>query len=85
MLHFNKEEGSGRKDNQADMYPYLDEEDMGDMIIDGERECLWRIVFEDNDGGVEDEKAILHTNRWGVYMNNKNANTGWLLYISVKF
>ena len=31
------------------------------------------MVFEDNDGGVDDQKVILHANSWDVYMNNKNA------------
>ena len=29
------------------------------------------MVFEDNDGGVDDKKALLHANRWDVYINEK--------------
>ena len=31
------------------------------------------MFFEDNDGGVDDKKAILHANDWYVYMNQKEA------------
>ena len=31
------------------------------------------MVFEDNDGGVDDKKALLHYMRWGVYMNEKGC------------
>ena len=27
------------------------------------------MLFEDNDGGVDDKKTLLHANRWDVYMN----------------
>ena len=30
-------------------------------------------MFEDNDGGVGDSKALLHTKSWDVYVN-KNEN-----------
>ena len=29
------------------------------------------MVFKDNDGGVDDEKALLHAKRWDVYVNEK--------------
>ena len=29
------------------------------------------MVFEDNDEGVDDQKAIIHAKRWGVYKNKK--------------
>ena len=43
-----------------------DEEDMYDVNIDDERDRHWRMVFEDNDGGVDDNKTLLHANRWDV-------------------
>ena len=49
-----------------------DEEDMDDVNIDDERERHWRIIFEDNEGGV-DEKALLHANRWDLYLNEKKS------------
>ena len=48
-----------------------DEEDMDNVNLDDERECHWRMVFEDNNGGVEDAKALLHAKRWDVYANEK--------------
>ena len=36
--------------------------------------------FEDNDGGVDDNKALLHSKRWNVYMNeNENLIKGGYL------
>ena len=34
-----------------------------------ERHC--RMLFEDNDGGVDDAKALLHAKRWDIYVNEK--------------
>ena len=48
-----------------------DEEDMDDVNIDNEREHHFRMVFEDNDGGVVDKKALVHSKRWYVYLNEK--------------
>ena len=28
-------------------------------------------MFEDNDGGVDDAKALLHAKRWDLYVNEK--------------
>ena len=47
------------------------EEDMDDVNLDDERERHCRMVFEDNDGGVDDAKALLHAKRWDVYVNEK--------------
>ena len=30
------------------------------MVLDDERECNWRMVFEDNNGGVDDTKSVIH-------------------------
>ena len=48
-----------------------DEEDMDDVNLDDGRERHWRMVFKDNDGGVDDAEALLHDKRWDVYMNEK--------------
>ena len=29
------------------------------------------VVIEDNDGGADDKKALLHAERWDVYVNEK--------------
>ena len=53
-----------------DVDPDPDKEDMEDARLDKKREHNWMMVFKDNDGVVEDEKVILHTKRWCVYMND---------------
>ena len=47
------------------------EEEMDDLNLDDERERNWRMVFEDNDGGVDNKKALLHDEMWDVYLNEK--------------
>ena len=42
---------------------------MEDVNLDDERERHWRMVFKDNEGGVDDKKALLHTKRWDLYVN----------------
>ena len=37
-----------------DAYPYKD--GMEDARIKDERECQWRVVFEEKTGGIDDEK-----------------------------
>ena len=41
------------------------------MRLDDKGESHCRIFFEDNGGGVDDKKYIIHTKRWDVYMNKK--------------
>ena len=42
---------------------------MEDVNLDDERERHWRMVFKDNDGGVDYAKALLHAKRWDIYVN----------------
>ena len=44
---------------------------MGDVNLDDVRERHWRMVFKDNDGGVDDTKTLLHAKRWDFYVNEK--------------
>ena len=37
-----------------------------DVVIDDERERHLRIVFEENNGGVDGTKAILNAKKWYV-------------------
>ena len=46
-----------------------DEEEMDDVNIDDDRERHWRMVFEENYGGLDDAKALLHAKRWYLYVN----------------
>ena len=48
-----------------------DEEEMDDVNSDNEMERHWRMVFEDNDRGVDDAKALLRAKRGGIYVNEK--------------
>ena len=48
-----------------------DEEETDDVNINDKRERHWRNVFEDNEGGVDDKKALLHAKRWYLYVNEK--------------
>ena len=47
------------------------EEDMEDVNLDDEGERHWSMVFEENDGGVYNNKALLHDKRWDLYLNDK--------------
>ena len=53
------------------MEDYPDEEDIYGVNIDDDRERHWRVVFEDNYVGVNDNKSLLHAKRWDVYVNEK--------------
>ena len=44
---------------------------MEDVILEDEREHHWRIFFKDNKGGVDDEKVVIYSKRWDLYMNKK--------------
>ena len=44
---------------------------MDDVNLDKEMECHWTMVFEDNDGGVDNAKALLHGKRCNLYVNDK--------------
>ena len=44
---------------------------MEDVELDDERERHWRVVLEDNDGGLDENKYIIHSKSCNVYMNGK--------------
>ena len=48
-----------------------DEEEIDHVHLYNNRERHWRMVFEDNDGGVDDAKSLLHAKRWDIYVNEK--------------
>ena len=74
LFNLNKEDGVNRKEDQGGMDPDPDEEDMEDVRLDDEREHHWRMVLEDNCGGVDNDKSFLPDKRWYVYMkDNKSA------------
>ena len=46
---------------------------MDAVNIDNKRERHWRNFSGDNEGGVDDKKALLHTKRWDLYLNKKKS------------
>ena len=48
-----------------------DEEEIDGVNIGNDRKRHWRMVFKDNDGGVDDKNTLVHANRWDVYVNEK--------------
>ena len=71
MLQFKKDVSVDNKEYQADVEDDPDEEEMDDINLDNKRERHWRIVFEENNGGMDDAKALLHAKRWYIYVNEK--------------
>ena len=58
--------------DHLDLLPHdTDEEEMDDVNIDNDRERHWRMVFDENEGGVDYAKALLHAKRWYLYVNEK--------------
>ena len=47
------------------------EEDMDDVNIYDEKEFHWRNDFEDNEGGADDRKALLHAKRRDLYVTRR--------------
>ena len=70
LLNFNKEDSVDRKEDQGGMDPDPEEEDMEDVRIYDERERHWRMVLEENYGGVDNKKALIYAKMWDFYINN---------------
>ena len=81
MLRFKNEVFVYINDEQADVKDDPDDKLMGDVILDNQREHHWRMVFEDNDRGVENAKAFLHAKRWDIYVNENMVNGGYLVEV----
>ena len=45
---------------------------------DDDRECHWKMLSKDNDGGVDDRKALLHDKRLDVSVNEKGNIIKWV-------
>ena len=60
-----------------------DEEDMENINLDKNRYRHWSMVFEYNDGGVDDAKALLHAKKWDICVNDKEniVNGGYSLEV----
>ena len=85
MLRFKNEAGIGSKEEQADVEGDPYEEDMDDVNLDDEMERHWVMVFEDNAGGVDDEKTLLHAKRWDIYVNKRGklVKGGYLVEVFI--
>ena len=46
--------------------------DNAKLYDESKRHC--RIFFDENNGWVDDKKALLHAKRWDVYVNKKGKN-----------
>ena len=71
MLQFKKEVSIYSNVEQADVEDDPNEEEMEDKNLGKERERHWRMVFDDNDRGVDDAKEFLHDKKWDIYVNVK--------------
>ena len=54
VIYYHKEYGVDRKDSKVDVDPDIDETEVEDVRLDNERERHWRMIFGENDGGVDD-------------------------------
>ena len=59
-------------------------EEIEDVVIDDERERHWHMDFEENNGGLDGTKTLLHANKWDVYNSYKEAlvKGGYLVEVS---
>ena len=71
MIRFKKLVDVESREDQADVEDDTDEEEMDNINLDNNRERHWRMVFEDNDVGVDDAKTLAHAKMWDVYVNEK--------------
>ena len=71
ILRFKKEVGVDSKEDQAEVEDDTNEEETDNTNSYNERGRHWRMVSEENDGGADDAKALLHAKRWAVYVNEK--------------
>ena len=63
MIMFKKDVGVDSKEEEADMEDDPFKEEIEYINLDDERERHWRMIFKENDGGVDDKKALIHTKR----------------------
>ena len=53
------------------MEAYQYKEDMKYVRPNNEREHQWMMYFEENEGGMDENKSLLHANRYNVYIIEK--------------
>ena len=86
-LYFNKGDGVETREEKVVVDPDTDEEDIEDVVLYDERESHWCMVFEDNNGGVDGTKDLLHYKKWYVYNLDKEAlvKGGYSVEVSDKY
>ena len=50
---------------------YLENKDTEDVTLNNEMDNHWRMVYEDTKGRVDDQKALVHAQRWDIYLGEK--------------
>ena len=65
-LHFIKEYGLDKREEQVGTEPDPDEEEIEDVVLDDEIERHWRMFFKDKNGRVDGTKSLLHDKKWDV-------------------
>ena len=55
LLNFKKEDDVNRMEEKMQIKADPDDEDIKDIVIDDERDHNWKMVFEDNEAGRDDE------------------------------
>ena len=71
--HFIKKNGVYKRGDWVGVEPDPNQEDTEDVVLDDNRERHWRMVFEDNNGGVRGTKALIHAKKWDVYNSEKQV------------
>ena len=69
ILRFKKDVSFESNEEQPYVEDGPDEEEMEYVKLYDERERHWRMIFEENDGGMGDKKALIPAKRWDVYVN----------------
>ena len=72
-LNFIKQCGVDNREQQVGVEPDSDEVVIKYVVPYDERDIHWRIIFEDNSGGVDGKKALLHAKKWDDYNQEKEA------------
>ena len=65
-LHFIKQDELYNREDQVDVEPDPDEDYIKYVFLNDEIERHWSMVFQDNNGGLDGTKALLHAQKWDV-------------------
>ena len=59
--------------DQLGVEPDPDEDEIEDVVLDDDIERHWRMVFYDNNRGLDGTKSLLHAKNWDVYNLKKGV------------